>query len=410
MSVSRLNRRQILSLGTGLAAAGLAGKVVKAGPQDTSKPAWAQTIESIINAQGTYDNGVLSITVERTDIGTIQLIPPVPGIAATAVTPPFQVHGDLTFQQIGSGVMTNSDMCLKPSELDPFISALISHGIVFQAEHQHLYDFSPMVWFVHFRQMGDPVTVAQNVKAALNVTSTPFPQAPPPNPTTPLPADRMAAIIGVPAHIEGDGVVLFEVPRANPIVLGGVQVSPFLNVDTPIYFQPVNGSGMLADAIPDFGMIASEINPVVGLMRSMNWDSGCLYNQETDEQPQLYFDHMYKQGDPIQLAIEIRQALDLMAVSTSPTNTSAGYSLSAPTTAKAGGTMTVTWTAPAGHAPNDYIGLYSNTAGYWFQAVGGGTSGSFTVPVPAQPGMYFFRYVKGNVWTVVAQTPAITVS
>ena len=37
---------------------------------------------------------------------------------------------------------------------------------------------------------------------------------------------------------------------------------------------------------------------------------GCLYNQETAERPQLYFSHMFKTGDPVRLATEIRAGLE----------------------------------------------------------------------------------------------------
>jgi hypothetical protein len=86
------------------------------------------------------------------------------------------------------------------------------------------------------------------------------------------------------------------------------------------------------------------------------------------------------------------------------------YSVQAPATAVSGQLITVTWTAPAGHAANDFIGLYSASAGYWFAATGSATSGSFTVPVPATSGPLFFRYILGNVWTVAAQTPPISVT
>lgn len=82
---------------------------------------------------------------------------------------------------------------------------------------------------------------------------------------------------------------------------------------TPIAFQPYGGSQNAA-AVVDYGMVAREINPVVKLMRSMSWDIGCLYNQETDEHPQLYFSHQFKTGDALQLAREIRAGLDLMDV------------------------------------------------------------------------------------------------
>jgi hypothetical protein len=48
-------------------------------------------------------------------------------------------------------------------------------------------------------------------------------------------------------------------------------------------------------------------------MRHRGWFQGCLYNQETDEHPQLYFDHMLKVGNAYALAAEIRRGLDLTA-------------------------------------------------------------------------------------------------
>ena len=59
-------------------------------------------------------------------------------------------------------------------------------------------------------------------------------------------------------------------------------------------------------------MIASEVMPVTKVMRGKKWEIGCVYNQETDEQPQLYFSHQFKTGDAKQLAHEIRNGLDQM--------------------------------------------------------------------------------------------------
>jgi hypothetical protein len=92
---------------------------------------------------------------------------------------------------------------------------------------------------------------------------------------------------------------------------GGVRINPFLNIATNIAFEPL-GDGKAA--APDFGMVASEINPVVRIMRKQGWGIGCLYNQETAEHPQLFFSHQFKTGDPIQLAREIRNGLNLTDV------------------------------------------------------------------------------------------------
>ncbi len=268
-----------------------------------------QDIEEIIQAQGQVSNGVFQIEIDRNDIPNVTL-------HGVPIKPSFEINGTLNFQAVNgstSVAMMNSDMALKAEELDPFIHQLILHNITFQAEHQHFYDFSPMVWFVHFRAMGDPIQIAKGIKAALNVTSTPFPQTMPSNPTTPLPADGLGRIIGATPSIGSDGVVNFQVPRAETIRLGGIVINPYLNVATTIGFEPLGG-GDNAAAVPDFGMLASEVNPVVGLMQQQGWDIGCLYNQETDEYPQLYFSHNFKTGNAVELARQIRRGLDLMNV------------------------------------------------------------------------------------------------
>lgn len=98
------------------------------------------------------------------------------------------------------------------------------------------------------------------------------------------------------------------VDRRNQIRLGGIKIKPGLNVATNVQFEPAPGGG--AVVVPDIAMTASEVNPVLKTMRHRGWESGCLYNQETAEHPQLYFDHSFKTGNPVKLAHQIRRALD----------------------------------------------------------------------------------------------------
>jgi hypothetical protein len=137
------------------------------------------------------------------------------------------------------------------------------------------------------------------------VTSTPLPQAPPQHLATPLDAERLSDIIGAPATVGASGVVAFELPQREPVILGGVWISPFLNVYTSVDFQP-HGKDT-AVVVPDFGMLAGQVDAVVKTMRSQGWELDCLYNQETGEQPQLYFSHNYKVGNAYRLAAEVRR-------------------------------------------------------------------------------------------------------
>ena len=263
-------------------------------------------IEQIVGIEGTIENGVLALEVERTDIGDVAGPPSGPPVV---FTPAFEIGGDIFFQPLGHGdAFLNGDLALEESEVNPFIAALVQHGLVFQAFHQHL-PMMPQIWFVHFRGTGDAIRLARAVRAALDVTGTPLPQMPPPNPTTPLDADRLARILHGHASVGDEGVVTVWVYRTDPIFIDGVRVNPQANISTNIQFKPLGGSQ--AAVVPDFSMESDEVQRVVRTMLvELGWYQGCLYNQETDEHPQLYFDHMLKVGDAYALAHEIRRGLD----------------------------------------------------------------------------------------------------
>jgi hypothetical protein len=259
-------------------------------------------IEQAMQSDGTVSSGILSIEQDRSDIHAKGGNPRVTFVDG------FQLQNEFFFQSLGHGrAIMNGDMALRERELQPVIDAILSHGLVFQAEHQHLTDIEPMVWFIHLRGTGDAVDLAKRVDAVVHRTSTPLPATSPAHPTTPLPAKKIGAILGGDVTVGSNGVVTVAVPRKHGVVLGGVHVSPDLNVETNIQFEPL-GKGRAA-AVPDFSMTANEVQTVTRIMRAHGWEIGCLYNQETAEQPQLYFSHTFKTGDPVQLAKEIKAAL-----------------------------------------------------------------------------------------------------
>jgi hypothetical protein len=264
-----------------------------------------QEIERILQADGTVTNGVLSVGVDRTDIGPVTL-------RGVHIEPSFQVDGNLTFQPLGDNeAFFNGDLPLKGNEVNPVIDAILANGLVFQAEHQHFYDFDPPVWFIHMRGQGHPVALARAVHRVLNATATPLPQHAPPHPTTPFDKDTLQRILhGYDAEVADGGVVTVFVARRNRIYIDGVHVQPETNIATNVSFQPLDAAGTHAAAAPDFALEANEIDNLMRVMRARQWDVGCLYNQETDEHPQLFFSHQFKTGNPYDLAHEIRRGLD----------------------------------------------------------------------------------------------------
>jgi uncharacterized protein DUF1259 len=306
LEISQLSRRNLLLAGgtAALAATVLTGAATPAFASGTALP--AEEMQEILQADGMVSDGVLEVDIDRSDLH-------VTGPAGTPFVDGFQIQHELYFQSLGSGkAIFNGDVALRPSETQRVIDGIERQGLVFQAFHQHLYDLTPMVWFIHFRGVGEPLDLARKVHRVVKLTSTPLPQHSPAHPSTPLPADKLAAILGGDASVGDNGVVTVTVTRKTPVLLGGVRVKPELGVSTSVQFQPL-GHGQAA-VVPDFSMTASEVNPVTQTMRRQGWDIGCLYNQEIDEQPQLFFSHAFKRGDAVRLAHEVREGLEHTAV------------------------------------------------------------------------------------------------
>jgi hypothetical protein len=310
---ARLSRRQALAVGGGMAGGLLAartpflGVAAAEGDRESKRGRLpADEIQQIVQAEGTVTSGVLSIDLSRDDIGDVQ------GPLGVTFTPAFEVDGTLTFQPLGGGrAFFNGDLALKAEETDRFIDAIIANGLVFQAFHQHYDQMSPQIWFIHWRGTGDALELARAVRNVLGATSIPLPQTMPSNPKTPLDAERLGSILGGDATVGDEGVVSVEVARKGKVVIDGVRVAPEANISTTVEIRPLDAGGSSAAMAPDFSLTGPEIQPVVAVMRGRGWHVGCLYNQETDEEPQLYFSHMLKTGDPYGLAAEVRRGIDL---------------------------------------------------------------------------------------------------
>ncbi len=203
-----------------------------------------------------------------------------------------------------------------PAEVNPFIDKLFAGGLYFMyfmAHHQHFFDEDPQTFHIHFRGIGDPLQLARAAIAAVKVTGTPLPQHSPSNPPTPLPAKKLASILGGTAMVSSDGVVTVSIPRKETIFLAGIPLKPEMGVSVTVAFEPLGDDGWAVCA-PDYALIASEVNPALEVSRDEGFEIHCLYNQETAEQPQLYFSHNLKVGNAVELAQQVSRVLDKMNV------------------------------------------------------------------------------------------------
>lgn len=70
--------------------------------------------------------------------------------------------------------MMMGDLVLLENEVGPIMSSLIENGIEVTALHNHLLHESPRIMYLHIKGEGDPIKLAQSVKNALSLTTTPF--------------------------------------------------------------------------------------------------------------------------------------------------------------------------------------------------------------------------------------------
>lgn len=264
----------------------------------------ADHMQKILQLEGSVTKGVLSIDVSRDDLGKVR------GPLGVEFTGSYELDGTLTFMPLGDNLaFFNGDLSLKPSETQPFIDAIIANGLVFQAFHQHFIEMRPNVWFIHWRGTGAPLDLARRVHNVIKATATKLPQKQPSKPHSPLDAKRLGSILHGDATIGDNGVVSVEIDRTDTTIIDGVKAAPGSNISTMVQFKPLGGSR--AWVSPDFSMRGPEVMKVIPLMRRLGWFQGCLYNQETQETSQLFFDHMLKKGDAYALAAEVRRGLDL---------------------------------------------------------------------------------------------------
>ncbi len=261
-----------------------------------------QQIENIMQTTGTLRNGVLAIDLERQDLT-------VTGPHGVPFKPAFELLHEFFFQPLANGqAFLNSEFTFVESEMTRVLDAILANGLTVMSQHQHFIGERPQTWHYHFRGVGDPLKLAQAAINVVRATPTPLPQMPPSNPTTPLPKDQLARILGGTAQVGSDGVVTVGVERADTIVIAGIVVHPDAGVDHTIAFEPLGGGR--AACAPDYALIAPEVNSALQTARAVGFEVHCLYNQETDEHPQLYFSHQLATGDPIDLARRVRHVLD----------------------------------------------------------------------------------------------------
>jgi len=269
----------------------------------TPKRDW-KDVEQALGRAGTLLPGdVYKVSFPRSDL-TVTL-------DGVTIKPALALGSWAAFKETSGGhVMAMGDLVLLENEVTPVMDALQKGGIEQSALHNHLVGESPHVMYMHFGGHGDAETLARTLHDALALTKTPMGPAPPPPSTPPaidLPTAELDRIIGAPGKIAG-GTYQFAVPRAEKIMEHGAEVPPSMGMAIPLNFQPA-GNGRAA-VTGDFVLLASEVNPVIRILRRGGIAVTAIHSHMLEETPRLFFMHFWSVDDAKKLATTLRAALD----------------------------------------------------------------------------------------------------
>jgi hypothetical protein len=227
--------------------------------------------------------------------------------AGVTIKPAFALGAWVAMKAASGGVVAMGDLVLSDKELNPVISRLQAGGIEQTAIHHHLLGESPQVYYTHIHAHGDPVKLAETIRAAMALTKAPPPAPPAPAAALGIDTTQLAQTLGYAGRVNG-GVYQVSVPRSETIRDGDFDVPPSMGLGTAINFQPTGGGKAAISG--DFVMLGSEVNAVIRTLRENGIEVVSLHNHLLTEEPRLFFMHFWANDDAIKLARGLRAALE----------------------------------------------------------------------------------------------------
>lgn len=264
-------------------------------------------VDQVLGRQGKdLPGGVHKIGFPRSDLHVT--------LDGISIRTPLAVGSWIALMPDTGGAMLMGDLVLTETEIGPVMKRLIAGGMKITAVHNHLLRTSTPIIYMHVAGHGDPMRLAETVRAALALTGTPLNPGPPSSSTSAGPSLDLQSLERIlrAKGAEIGGVDQFSIPRAESIRDHGTMVPPAMGTAIGINFEPA-GDGRAA-ATGDFVLVASEVDPVLRDLVAHGIEVTALHTHMIDDSPKLYFMHFWAVQSPEQLARGLSSALDLMHV------------------------------------------------------------------------------------------------
>lgn len=284
----------------------LAFVAVFASPSFAADPDWSQVGKALGKEGALQPGGIYKVSLPRGDLHVT--------LDGVALKPGFALGSWLGFAPMGSQAMVMGDLVLTQEEINPVMKKFEEEGIAITALHNHLLRSQPVTMYMHIFGEGDPVQLAQALRAGLVLSKTPLGGSATSAPSSQITLDKAAIdqIVGAEGKVSG-GVLQYSISRKDKIEERGMAVPPSLGTAIGINFQPTGGRR--AAITGDFVLTAEEVNPVAAALRENGIEVTALHSHMLDEQPRLFFMHFWANADSQKLAKGLRAALDKVNVS-----------------------------------------------------------------------------------------------
>ena len=241
--------------------------------------------------------GVYRIGRPRTDLKVL--------LDGVELKPALALGSWLAFRSERDQAVVMGDLVLTADEVSP---KLAEEGIEITALHNHLLRAAPATLYMHILGRGDPVRLAAALHDGLALSKTPLAA---PSGGAPPPIELDTALIDRTLGAKGkvnSGVYQVSLKRAGTVSDAGMAVPDAMGSAEAINFQPTGG-GKAAIA-GDFVLTASEVNPVLRILRDNGIEVTALHNHMLNDEPRLFFMHFWANDEVAKLATGLRAALD----------------------------------------------------------------------------------------------------
>jgi uncharacterized protein DUF1259 len=277
-------------------------------------PAAYKQVLDTLGKTGDFKDNVLKVNIPRNDLSVT--------VANVKTPTPFGFGGWVAMTK-GTGGMDvmMGDLVLTQDEVNPVMSALLDNGLEATALHNHFFWDEPRMFYMHVHGHGTPMDLARKVKPALDLigkgTNRPAsgPAAPAASSAPAIDAAKIAQIVGHQGEQNG-AVYKITVGRDDlKLTEMGAPINARMGLNTWAAFVGTNDNAAVAG---DVAMLASEVTPVLKVLRQNGIDVVAIHHHMTGTSPTMYFLHYWGTGPVDKLATAFKAALGELGKTAKP--------------------------------------------------------------------------------------------